>query len=155
MTFSPERWCALPPWARGLCWLVSTLLLAGAAWLFWLLPPRQQMAAAWEQAHLQQQHLAARWREARVSAPADEMLSRRPPPALPFSPLDFHIADARLVSWQPAEKGGVMTLETAWQAVPQVFPALAQRGMAATAFSIRPGEGGLNFTLQLESDDGG
>ena len=63
------------------------------------------------------------------------------------------MADARLVSWQPAAKGGTLVLESAWQPVPGVFALLAQQDMAVTAFTLEPVAGRLRFTLQLEPND--
>ena len=46
-----------------------------------------------------------------------------------------------------------MSLEADWQQVPTMFSMLAERGMQVIAFSLSPGNGALNFSLQLVRDD--
>ena len=153
MTFNPERWYALSSAGRGLCWLLFTLMLAGLAWWCWLHPQRLQMSAEEAQLSLQRQCLTTRWREVLLLKTPDDVRVDDHAISSPFSPLDFQITDARLVSWQPAAKGGTLVLESAWQPVPGVFALLAQQDMAVTAFTLEPVAGRLRFTLQLEPND--
>lgn len=72
---------------------------------------------------------------------------------LPFTPVDFQRAGARLTGWQPTDAGGEMSLETPWQSVPSTFPLLAERGMQVTAFVLMAHNDALRLTLQLVRDD--
>lgn len=70
-----------------------------------------------------------------------------------FSPVDFQLKGARLVSWIPSASGGDMSLETPWQQVPATFSRLAERGMQVIAFSLSAENGVLRLGLQLGRDD--
>ena len=72
---------------------------------------------------------------------------------IPFTPVDFQRAGARLTGWQPTDAGGEMSLETPWQSVPSTFPLLAERGIQVTAFGLMPHNDTLRFTLQLVRND--
>nr|EKU4731311.1 DNA utilization protein HofO [Kluyvera ascorbata] len=72
---------------------------------------------------------------------------------IPFSPVDLQREGVRLVSWVPSAVGGEMSLEADWQQIPATFSMLAERGMQVIAFSLSPGNGALNFSLQLVRDD--
>lgn len=153
MTFNPERWYALSSAGRGLCGLLFTLMLAGLAWWCWLHPQRLHISTEAAQVALQRQHLTTRWREVLLLKTPEAVQVDDHAPSSPFSPLDFQMADVRLVSWQPATKGGTLVLDTSWQPVPGIFALLAQQDMAVTAFTLEPTAGRLRFTLQLEPND--
>lgn len=68
-----------------------------------------------------------------------------------FSPLDFQTHGARLVRWLPNAKGGELSLDADWIQIPDLFDAIAQRGMGVTAFSVEPGESRLKLIVQVES----
>ncbi len=51
---------------------------------------------------------------------------------LPFSPLDFQLSGAQLVSWHPSAQGGELALKTLWEAVPSAFTRLAERNVSVS-----------------------
>lgn len=55
---------------------------------------------------------------------------------LPFSPLDFQLSGAQLVSWHPSAQGGELALKTLWEAVPSAFTRLAERNVSVSRFSL-------------------
>lgn len=152
MIINPERFCALPGAARGLCWLLFTLALAGLGWFFLLRPLDQQTRI--EEARMVRLHqrLVTCWHAVLLlKPPVDDLVSD--PPPVPFSPLNVQAADTRFVSWQPDARGGTLVLESAWQPIPGIFTRLAQQNMAVTAFALEPTAGRLHVTLQLEAHD--
>ncbi|POP43221.1 hypothetical protein CHU32_20750 [Superficieibacter electus] len=153
MMLNPERFYALPAAARGVCWLLFTLILGGLAWWVVLRPLSQQKQAGEAQMTLLQQRLITRKRALRLLTPPDALIEQQVP-SRAFSPLDFQVDDARFVSWQPAIKGGTLVLDSSWQPVPDIFALLAQQDMTVTAFTLEPVAGRLHFTLQLEPNDG-
>ncbi|EPY2149580.1 DNA utilization protein HofO, partial [Escherichia coli] len=70
---------------------------------------------------------------------------------LPFSPLDFQLPGAQLVSWHPSAQGGELALKTLWEAVPSAFTRLAERNVSVSRFSLSVEGDDLLFTLQLET----
>ena len=74
---------------------------------------------------------------------------------LPFSPLDFQLSGAQLVSWHPSAQGGELALKTLWEAVPSAFTRLAERNVSVSRFSLSVEGDDLLFTLQLETPDEG
>ena len=70
---------------------------------------------------------------------------------LPFSPLDFQLSGAQLVSWHPSAQGGELALKTLWEAVPSAFTRLAERNVSVSRFSLSVEGDDLLFTLQLET----
>lgn len=72
-----------------------------------------------------------------------------------FSPVTLPVSGAELVTWRPLGSGGELLLATSWQAVPRLFPWLADCGMRVTGFTLRPEKGGLQMALQLEAEDAG
>lgn len=72
---------------------------------------------------------------------------------MPFSPVSFQQAGARLLSWLPSAKGGEMVLEIAWQQVPSTFAMLAERDMQVVGFALVAENNVLRLTLQLVADD--
>lgn len=89
-----------------------------------------------------------------LSLPASTDVSLQPSvKAIPFSPVSFQRAGARLKGWLPSGKGGEMVLETAWQQVPSTFVMLAERDMRVVNFTLTAENGVLRLTLQLVSDD--
>ncbi|WP_054177868.1 hypothetical protein [Trabulsiella odontotermitis] len=140
----PERWCGLTPFTRFGCWLGAVLLLSAAGG--YCLP--------WSGAALSTASPLRQWQTLRALQMQAAQYQQTLPDAVPFSPLDFQREGTHLARWQPAETGGEMVLETQWQQIPSVFLRLAERNMQAAAFSIRPADGRLRLTLQLEVIDG-
>lgn len=149
----PERWCALSPALRVLCWLLFTLMMAVLSWAYWLHPFRQSLTIQQAQSHLQRQQLVTRWHTVLPLKVPHELPNDGNAPASLFSPLDFQTTATRLIDWQPAAKGGTLVLESDWQPVPDIFATLAQQNMMVTAFSLEPSGERLRFTLQLEKND--
>lgn len=140
----PERWCGLTPLTRCGYWLSAILLLSAAGG--YCLP--------WSGAALSTASPLRQWQTLRALQIQAEQYQQTLPDTVPFSPLDFQRDGTHLSRWQPAETGGEMVLETQWQQIPSVFLRLAERNMQAAAFSIRPVDGRLRLTLQLEVIDG-
>lgn len=69
-----------------------------------------------------------------VSPGRHHSLQRRK--TLPFSPLDFQLSGAQLVSWHPSAQGGELALKTLWEAVPSAFTRLAERNVSVSRFSL-------------------
>lgn len=74
------------------------------------------------------------------------------PPSVAFSPAAFQRAGARLVSWQPSDKGGELVLDTPWPLVADTFSLLAERDMQVAAFALAGENGTLRFTVRLVHD---
>lgn len=99
-------------------------------------------------------HNAEGWRRMmQIKTAAQRETEQGDAPLIPFSPVDLQREGVRLVSWVPSAVGGEMSLEADWQQVPATFSMLAERGMQVIAFSLSPGNGALNFSLQLVRDD--
>ena len=75
------------------------------------------------------------------------------PPVVAFSPAAFQQAGAKLVSWQPSDKGGELVLDTPWLQVVSTFSLLAERDMQVAAFALTGENGTLRFTMRLVHDD--
>ncbi|MFK3706040.1 pilus assembly protein HofO [Raoultella sp. BIGb0138] len=142
-----ERWLAAAASVRGgrvALPLILVLLIAGD---FWLSAPSPPLAGDGHPGLRQQWLRLIPLQAALQSDIADE-------PKTPiFSPITLPVAGATLMAWRPAGRSGEMLLAVRWQAVPALFSWLADCGMRATAFSLRPEKGTLQLTLQLEAED--
>ena len=150
----PERWprCSLTTMVKS---------LAGAAILLGLYASFEVGLQAYSRAlesrtswRAEQNINLNNWRRIMPSLATElsEKMLNDPQPVA-FSPVDFQREGVRLVSWVPSAVGGEMSLEADWQQVPATFSMLAERGMQVIAFSLSPGNGALNFSLQLVRDD--
>ncbi len=149
----PERWCALTPRWRVLCWLASTLLLLLGWFVLVYHPARQQLVALEAQCSQASAFNAALWAAARKATPS--ATEEAPQPAVAFTPLAFNHMEMRLVRWQPVSGGGELILKAAWGRIPALFTALARHDVAVRQFSVEPQQSGLQVVLQLERRDGG
>lgn len=138
-----ERWCELPACWRWGSWLCCLLLMT----LCVLRPISPGIADSDSPA------FQALWR--RVLPLQKGEKNRVSPEFLAFSATDFQTGGSSLRRWQPGNNGGELVLETDWETVPVIFALLAARGMAVTAFSIRPEAGALQMVMQLEHIDNG
>ena len=110
----------------------------------------QESHAAWR---TQRAHVASSWHRLLPSAVTPLGLSGQNATPVPFSPVVFQRAGAKLVSWLPSAKGGDMVLDTPWAQVAPVFIMLAERDMRVAAFSLSLENSVLRFSLQLVGDD--
>lgn len=146
-----DLWCGLLPRTRLFCWLGWSLGLGLLACLcaFSLgaqQQERQRTALAQQRAAIDRQ-----WRGLRqIAASMDMSRLASASKRVPFSPLDFQRSPVRLLHWQPSAQGGELALASSWEAVPQLFSRLAERGMRINRFSLVPQETELLLTLQLE-----
>ncbi|MFW0764898.1 DNA utilization protein HofO [Trabulsiella odontotermitis] len=140
----PERWCALTPLARCGYWLGAVLLLSVIG----------GYSLPWAGSVLRTDSTPRQWQTLRALQMQAEQYQQTLSVKVPFSPLDFQREGTHLARWQPAETGGEMVLETLWAQIPSLFARFAERNMQAAAFSIRPVDGRLRLTLQLEVIDG-
>ncbi|WP_049857832.1 hypothetical protein [Trabulsiella odontotermitis] len=140
----PERWCELTPLTRCLYWLGAMLFILSIG----------GYSLPWSGAPLNPVSPLRQWQTLRTLQRQTEQIQETLTATVPFSPLDFQLDGTQLLSWQPAGAGGEMVLETQWAQLPAIFPRLADRNMQAAAFSIRPANGRLRLTLQLEVMDG-
>lgn len=146
-----DRWLALSPRCRIVCWGGWSVTMALMVMLCLLYPLRQEWNVQREE--LRQQHAAnqAQWRNLyQLVTPADPTLWANDENTMPFSALDFQTPLSRLTHWQPSAQGGEMTLKPAWDSVPALFVRLAERGMQVNSFSLRLEDAELMLTLQLE-----
>lgn len=141
MNLLAERWCDLSSPLRLGAWLVLGLLPAIVVGISCRTTPSE----------LPPVPLQAQWRKIMPL----RSVGAAPPalPSTPFSALGFDGAASRLVSWQPAGKGGALILEADWLAVPSLFSLLAEQRQAVRGFSIQPEQQHLKLTFELEAID--
>ncbi|MDM2967385.1 MULTISPECIES: hypothetical protein [unclassified Citrobacter] len=146
-----DLWCGLLPRTRLFCWLGWSLGLGLLACLCAFSSGAQQQER--QRTALAQQRAAIdrQWRSLRqIAASMDMSRLASASKRVPFSPLDFQCSPVRLLHWQPSAQGGELALASSWEAVPQLFSRLAERGMRINRFSLVPQETELLLTLQLE-----
>lgn len=148
----PERWCALAPRWRVICWLAGTLILLLGWFVLVYHPARQQLAALEAQRSQASAFNAALWAAVRKASSSTE---EAPQPVVAFTPLAFNHKEMRLVRWQPGSGGGELILEAEWGRIPALFTALTRHDVAVRQFSVEPQQSGLQVVLQLERRDGG
>lgn len=154
MRLSPERWLSLSSRSRWATWLMITLSCAALAWLLAVRPCMTEQAQRLAELQAQQLSRSRLWASIMPLRRAEEQAAAVAQPTRAFSALAFQTSSARLLSWQPNERGGEMVLQTGWQEVPETFARLAEQRMQATAFSLALKEGVLHLRLELESGDG-
>ncbi|RXW28307.1 HofO [Enterobacter ludwigii] len=145
-----ERWCENRPSHRVLCWCLSILFAGLAAWSM-LLRPVDRLCA-----ELQRQLMQDAGANASLWPVASKIPFSPASPKVqemqPFSPLDFQGDGMKLVHWKPSQRGGELTLDAEWPAIPTIFSLLAQRDVQVAAFAIAPQDALLRLRLELESD---
>ncbi|MHC9005710.1 HofO family protein [Enterobacter adelaidei] len=145
-----ERWCENRPWHRVLCWCLSILFAGLAAWSTLLRPVDRLCAELQRQLMQDARANASLWPAASkipFSPESQELQEMQP-----FSPLDFQGNGVKLVHWKPSQRGGELTLDAEWPAIPTVFSLLAQQDVQVAAFAIAPQDALLRLRLELESD---
>ena len=126
-----DWWFATSPRLRQLCWAVWLLMLVTLIFL--------------SSTHQEESDALIRLNRLVDTTPFSEEKT------LPFSPLDFQLSGAQLVSWHPSAQGGELALKTLWEAVPSAFTRLAERNVSVSRFSLSVEGDDLLFTLQLET----
>ncbi|EGT0663068.1 hypothetical protein JAF83_003278 [Citrobacter werkmanii] len=141
-----DAWLAQSLRFRFMCacgWIVGLLMIVALC----LYPAARQRAMQQQALNQQRAAIQTQWRNVYLQASSIEESEET---FIPFSPLLFQTPLVRLVHWQPAIKGGEMTLRPAWQAIPPMFVQLAEQGMNVSRFSLSVEGAELLLTLQLE-----
>ncbi|WP_077248560.1 hypothetical protein [Kluyvera georgiana] len=129
-------------------------LLAGCGLCFYMM---KQVNLTFEKGNeaRQRQHAqyVAGWQRLMPLRVLPEGAESAVPPVVAFSPAAFQQAGAKLVSWQPSDKGGELVLDTPWLQVVSTFSLLAERDMQVAAFALTGENGTLRFTMRLVHDD--
>lgn len=129
-------------------------LLAGCGLCFYMM---KQVNLTFEKGNeaRQRQHAqyVAGWQRLMPLRVLPERAESAVPPVVAFSPAAFQQAGAKLVSWQPSDKGGELVLDTPWLQVVSTFSLLAERDMQVAAFALTGENGTLRFTMRLVHDD--
>ncbi|WP_433638479.1 hypothetical protein [Kluyvera georgiana] len=129
-------------------------LLAGCGLCFYMM---KQVNLTFEKGNeaRQRQHAqyVAGWQRLMPLRVLPEGAESTVPPVVAFSPAAFQQAGAKLVSWQPSDKGGELVLDTPWLQVVSTFSLLAERDMQVAAFALTGENGTLRFTMRLVHDD--
>lgn len=153
MQIPPDRWYAMTPRGRCLCWAVSSALLVFCVTgLQWRMQDRQTATQQARHARNAETH-ARLWTALRKLSPSDEAPSTVA--ARPFSPLEFDTDALRMVRWQPGGTGGELVIDATWAQIPALFATLAQRDVAVGRFSIQPEQNRLQIVMQLERQNAG
>ena len=142
MNMFSDWWFATSPRLRQLCWAVWLLMLVTLIFLSSTHHEERDALIRLRASHHQQ--WAALYRLVDTTPFSEEK-------TLPFSPLDFQLSGAQLVSWHPSAQGGELALKTLWEAVPSAFTRLAERNVSVSRFSLSVEGDDLLFTLQLET----
>ncbi|SQP92966.1 protein involved in utilization of DNA as a carbon source [Escherichia coli] len=137
-----DWWFAISPRLRQFCWAVWLLMLVTLIFLSSTHHEESDALIRLRASH--HQHWAALYRLVDTTPFSEEK-------TLPFSPLDFQLSGAQLVSWHPSAQGGELALKTLWEAVPSAFTRLAERNVSVSRFSLSVEGDDLLFTLQLET----
>lgn len=129
-------------------------LLAGCGLCFYMM---KQVNLTFEKGNeaRQRQHAqyVAGWQRLMPLRVLPERAESAVPPVVAFSPAAFQQAGAKLVSWQPSDKGGELVLDTPWLQVVSTFSLLAERDMQVAAFALTGENGTLRFTMRVVHDD--
>lgn len=137
-----DWWFVASPRLRQLCWAFWWLMLVTLIFLSSTHQEESDALIRLRASHHQQ--WAALYRLVDTTPFSEEK-------TLPFSPLDFQLSGAQLVSWHPSAQGGELALKTLWEAVPSAFTRLAERNVSVSRFSLSVEGDDLLFTLQLET----
>jgi len=107
-----DWWFATSPRLRQLCWAFWLMMLVTLIFLSSTHQEESDALIRLRASHHQQ--WAALYRLVDATPFSEEK-------TLPFSPLDFQLSGAQLVSWHPSAQGGELALKTLWEAVPSAF----------------------------------
>lgn len=147
MNLLVDAWCAFSPRIRVACWggwMVALSVLAAFS-LF--------SAVTGESHALTQQRAANRqlWPALfHIAGSVSEPQGASTSQIRPFSALSPGVPDVQLLHWQPSAQGGELAVKAHWPAIPELFGALASRGVSVAAFSLKAENTQLILTLRLE-----